>query len=189
MPRRRPVPDDIAPAGRLAGFVTAACLAVVGVAFLVPSFRAMNCTRGCTFSQHYAALITVVAIGVAGTGLAIGRAIWRRPVDVDGDTGWTWGLAALFILGMMLIASRVPQHTCPGGTWLDTNFSICIDVARGRRFPAGDRIWLKRAIIVAGWVLGFTVIRSPRWVWVAAPLAAAAWLVGTGWLLADAFLR
>jgi hypothetical protein len=187
--RRRPPPDAIAPAGRVAGYVTAASSLGVGIAFLVPALPALNCTRGCTFSQHFAALIVVTTIGLAAVSIGIGWAIRRRPVEADGDTGWTWGLGVLFVLGMMLIASRVPRYLCPDGAGLDANVSICIDAVRFRRFPPSDRIWAKRAIIGVGWVLGLTVMRSPRWVWVAAPVAAAVWLLGAGWLLVDTFYR
>ncbi len=189
MRSRRPVPDDIAPAGRLAGYVTAGSLIAVGMASLVFAVPAMDCTRGCTFSQHYAALISVTALAVTGIGFAVGWSVRRRPVAEDGDTGWTWSLGVLFILGMLLIASRVPRYTCPPGVVLDSNFGVCIDTVRLRRYPPGDWIWIKRVVVATGWLLGLTVIRSPRWVRVAAPVAAAAWLVGAGWLLVDSFVR
>ena len=183
------MPEAIAPSGRLAGYVTAASAFVVGVAFLLPAGPAMDCTRGCTFSQHYAALISAAAVALTVAGVGMGWSVRRRPVAADGDTGWTWGLAVLFILGMMLIASRVPRHVCPDGTILDTNVTICIDTVRSRRSAPADWIWTKRAIVAVGWLLGLTVIRTPRWVWIAAPVAATAWLVGAGWLLVDTFLR
>lgn len=186
--QRRPTPDDIAPGGRLAGYVTGACLLVTGLGFLVPALPALNCTRGCTFSQHVAGLIATGAAAFVAAGAAILWSVHRHPVAADGDTGWTWGLGVLFILGMMLIASRLPRYVCPDGSTLDTNFAICID-ARIRRSSPSDWIWAKRATIAAGWVLGLTVIRSPRWVWIAAPVAALVWLIGTGWLLVDTFLR
>jgi len=169
--------------------VTAASLLVVGVAYLLVAVPAMNCTRGCTFSQSYAALISAAALALATAGIAIGSSIRRRPVQGNGDTDWTWALGVLFIVGMLLIAARIPQFVCPDGVTLDANVSICIDTVHPRRFPPSDWIWLKRAILGLGVLLGLTVVRSSRWVWIAAPVAAATWFLGAGWLLFDSFLR
>ncbi|MGZ8598164.1 MAG: hypothetical protein ACXWXB_08185, partial [Actinomycetota bacterium] len=60
----------------------------------------------------------------------------------------------IFSIGVTLIAMRIPGHTCPDGVHLSPIFNTCIDEAR--RFPATSWVWPKRALLIAGLVVGFT---------------------------------
>jgi hypothetical protein len=86
--------------------------------------------------------------------------------------------------GVAVVASRLPSLTCSPGDRLDANFAICIG-PNGHRYAATSWVWLKWAIVSAGVALGPTAIRSLRAARVTAALAAAAWIVGFAWLLAD----
>ena len=45
------------------------------------------------------------------------------------------------------------------------------------------------AVVVVGVAVGLVVAMKPRWIRVTAPIAAAVWLVGFGWLIADTLVR
>jgi hypothetical protein len=182
---RRP-PEEVAPTGRIAGLTVGACLAVSGVAFVVASWDELTCTPAgaeCDDIAGIGGAVTFVALAVAIAGIAIMALTARRPVLESGSSAWTWGLAVIFSIGAILVAMRVPGHTCPDGVHLNPVFDICIDGAR--RFDATSWVWPKRALALAGLVAGFTVVRTTRRIWISTPGAAIAWFAGTGWLLYD----
>ena len=185
---RRP-PDDVAPAGRVAGLTVGACLLVSGLAFLVASWDELTCTPAGATCDDVAGIggaVSIAAIAAMLAGGAIVVLTVRRPVLASGSSAWTWGLGAIFAIGVGLVAMRLPGHSCPDGVHLTPIFNTCVDGAR--RFDATSWIWPKRALLVLGVVAGATVMRSPRRVWLTAPIAALAWFAGTGWLLYDTMI-
>jgi hypothetical protein len=185
----RRTPEEVAPAGRVAGLTVGACLLVSGAAFLVASWDELTCTppgATCDDVAGIGGAVSLVALAVLLAGVAIVVMTARRPVLASGSSAWTWGLGTIFAIGVGLVAMRLPGHSCPDGVHLSPIFNTCVDGAR--RFDATSWVWPKRALFVAGVVAGVTVMRSPRRVWLTAPIAAVAWFAGTGWLLYDTML-
>ena len=186
---RRGAPDDVSPAGRIAGLTVGACLLVSAGAFLVASWDELRCTPAgerCDDIAGVGGAVSLAAAAAAVAGVVVVAATVRRPVSGSASSAWTWGLAVLFTIGTTLIATRIPGHTCPDGIHLTPIFNTCVDGAR--RFDATSWQWPKRALLVSGAVVGFTLIRSPRRVWLTAPVAAITWFAGTGWLLYDTMI-
>lgn len=184
-----PARAEIGPAGRVAALVTGACLALGAVAFLVASWDELTCTPAgerCDDVAGVGGMVSLVALAVSVVALVIVVTTLRRPVLDSASNAWTWGLGLIFAIGVTLIATRIPGHTCPDGVHLNPIFQTCIDGAR--RFAATSWVWPKRILAVAGLVAGLTVMRSPKRVWLSAPIAAAAWFVGVGWLLYDTMI-
>jgi hypothetical protein len=182
---RRP-PEDIGPAGHVAGLTVGACLLVTGLSFLVASWDELTCTppgATCDDVAGTGGAVSLAALAAMIAGGAIIVLTARRPLVASGSTAWTWGLGTIFAIGVGLVALRLPGYSCPDGVHLSPIFNTCVDGAR--RFDATSWVWPKRALFVAGVVAGVTVMRSPRRVWLTAPIAAAAWFAGTGWLLYD----
>jgi hypothetical protein len=188
--RRSRLPaEEVSPAGRVAGLTVGVCLAVSGAAFLVASWDELTCTppgETCDDIAGIGGAVSIAALVVTIVGVAIVAMTARRPVVDSASTAWTWGLSVIFSIGVALIALRIPGHTCPEGVHLNPVFHTCIDGAR--RFDATSWVWPKRALLLAGFVVGFTLIRSPRRVWLTAPVAAIAWVAGTGWLLYETMI-
>jgi hypothetical protein len=185
----RRTPEEVAPAGRVAGLTVGACLLVSGAAFLVASWDELTCTppgATCDDVAGIGGAVSLVALAVLLAGVAIVVMTARRPVLASGSSAWTWGLGTIFAIGVGLVAMRLPGHSCPDGVHLSPIFNTCVDGAR--RFDATSWVWPKRALFVAGVVAGVTVMRSPRRVWLTAPIAAVAWFAGTGWLLYDTMI-
>jgi hypothetical protein len=183
---RWPPPDPISKPGRIAGYTTAGCLVVTSAAFLVASWDDLVCTNSCRFSPGLAALVWFVAIPIGLVGIAIARRVSLRPTQSDGPTNWTLSLVILFSGGVAVAATRLPSFTCKVGH-LDENFRLCIE-ASGRFSEPSNWIWLKGLIAILGLMIGIA-LRRPRRVYLAAPLAAIAWLFGFGWLLLDTVVR
>jgi hypothetical protein len=104
-----------------------------------------------------------------------------------GGSAWRFGLGAIFALGVIAAASRIPDLTCPRGYQLGGE--LCARVGVAARLAASDWVWLKDALIAAGIVVGAGVIaarRLTRYTW---PVAALVWLAGTGLLLFTTLLR
>jgi hypothetical protein len=182
---RWPPPPEISPAGRLAGYVTGACLAIAGGAFLAAAVGKIACSPAteCQWTSALGFLVALISMGPLLAGAAILISVHRRPTDAEGDSGWTWGLAVVFAFGISVIAARLPGWTCPAGYHLDAVFGLCIDGAE--RFDATSWVWAKRLVTIAGLAVALTLIRRPSAARVSAPAAAAAWAVGLGWLLLD----
>jgi hypothetical protein len=183
---RWPPPDPISKPGRIAGYTTAGCLVVTSGAFLVASWDDLVCTSSCRFSPGLAALVYFVAVPIGLVGIAIARRVSRRPIQSDGPTNWTLSLVILFSGGVAVAATRLPSFTCEVGH-LDQNVRLCIE-ASGRFSEPSNWIWLKALIVILGLMIGIA-LRRPRRIYLAAPLAAIAWLFGFGWLLLDTVVR
>jgi hypothetical protein len=111
----------------------------------------------------------------------MGVLVRRRAVSEAGTSGYTAFLSALFVAGILGIVASIPPYTCPAGTHVDPLAALCINART--RFDATSWLWLKWSIAVAAFVVGATIIWRPRWVRLTAPIAAASWFAGLGWLL------
>jgi hypothetical protein len=129
-----------------------------------------------------AALVWFIAVPIGLAGIAIAWLVSMRPTQTDGPTSWTLSLVILFSAGVAVAATRLPSFTCKVGH-LDANVRLCIE-ASGRFTDPSNWIWLKALIAILGLMIGIA-LRKPRRVYLAAPLAAIAWLFGFGWLLLD----
>jgi hypothetical protein len=180
-PRAR---TEISATGRVAGLTVGACVTIAGVAFLVASWDELTCRPAgerCDDLAGVGGAVSFAALAATIAGVSILVHTWRRPVVEGASSAWTWGLGIVFCLGVLAIGGLIPSHTCPGEARLSPAFATCVDGAE--RFEATSWLWPKRALWLAGLALGFTVMRSPRRVWLTAPVAAVVWLAGTGWLL------
>ena len=91
----RRAPDDVAPAGRVAGLTVGACLLVSGLAFLVASWDELTCTppgATCDDVAGTGGAVSLAALAAMVVGGAIVVLTARRPVVASGSTAWTWGL-------------------------------------------------------------------------------------------------
>lgn len=177
-------PEPISRAGRFAGYTTAGCLVIVGIAFTIAGLAAILCVTGCNVSPAYGGLALFVSVPVTLVGAAIARSVALRPLDPEGRSGWTWGLCLVFAAGVAVATTRFPSFTCSSGGHADPTLGLCIG-DRGQRYGATSWSWLKSLVALSGIGLGVFVMRSERIVWLTAPVAALAWIVGFGWLLAD----
>ena len=183
---RWPPPDPISKPGRIAGYTTAGCLVVTSGAFLVASWDDLVCTHNCPFPPGLAALVWFISVPIGLVGIAIAWLVSLRPTQSDGSITWILSLVILFSAGVAVAATRLPSFTCSVGH-LDANVRLCIE-ASGRFSEPSNWIWLKALIAILGLVIGMA-LRQPRRVYLAAPLAAIAWLFGFGWLLLDSVVR
>ena len=108
--------ESIAPAGRIAAFVTAACCVAMGFGLGVSLLDDLGCARpSCQRAAAAAALMTIGGLGLMALGVAISIGVRRRPVDEGGATGWFWGLGSIFLVSAVTAAWLVPSATCPEG--------------------------------------------------------------------------
>jgi len=128
-----------------------------------------------------------IAVPIGLVGIAIARRVSLRPTQSDGSTSWTLSLVILFSGGIAVAATRLPSFTCNVGH-LDPNFRVCIEAVSGRFSNPSNWIWLKALIAILGLMIGIA-LRQPKRVYLAAPVAAMAWLFGFGWLLLDTVVR
>jgi hypothetical protein len=138
----------------------------------------------CDAIAGLAGVVILLALAMAVTGLAIWWRVRRRYVLPDGGTGWKWGEGILTIVGLAVLATRIPRYVCPAGFELDGNFALCLSPTA--RFDATDRLLERTVIAVAGVVLGIALSKLS---WIPRSVAAAitlfAWFAGMGWLLID----
>lgn len=122
--------------------------------------------------------------------LGLGAAIWlhtrRRPVRNGQGSRSSWGLGALFALGLVLVSRQIPAWTCDIGRF-DEVLRSCVTVHT--RTDPHSAVALKDGLIAFGVLGGTAIAVMSRWVRLSAPVAAIAWMVGAGWLLLDAFVR
>jgi hypothetical protein len=179
---RWPPPSPISPEGRIAGLTTAGSVIASAVAWLAVTIRIALCTKGCTIEPGLGGLVLMPVAVALVAALALLRSIIGRPTDPEARSGWWWaGLGVIFTVGVAAAASGIPSLTCPDGTNLSF-FGFCAG-DHGARLAATSRVGMRRLIDVAGVVLGFTLMRSKRWVRVTAPVAGLVFLAGTSLLL------
>jgi hypothetical protein len=182
-----PPPAPIAPQAKVAALTTTIALVVAGAAYSFAAIRAAMCVGLCIVNRGFAGLIMLAVVPATLAAVAGVRSVSRRPVGPAGDSGWRFGLGAIFALGVWAAASRIPDLTCPHG--YELGGELCARVGVGARLAASRWIWLKDALIGVGVIIGATVIaarRLTRYTW---PVAALVWLVGSGLLLATTLLR
>jgi hypothetical protein len=177
-------PEPISRSGRIAGYTTAGCLLVAGIAFTIAAVATVLCTTGCRVSPAYGGLALFVSAPVILAGIAIVRSLARRPLDVAGSSGWTWGLCVVFAAGVAVATTRFPSFTCSSGGHVEPALALCIDDG-GQRYAATSWSWLKWLVAAASLGLGASVMRSTRALRLTAPVAVLAWIVGFGALLTD----
>ena len=184
--------DDLSPEGRIAAWTIVGLLAVTGVATIVAAWDEVwricgDELRGECVSRSSAAIL---ASGAATAGILVAVVIavrtHRRTIDRDGSSRWTWLLGAMTIVGAIVLSGRVPGFTCAQGRF-DPLLELCLHPPS----TSEPTSWMleKRAIVVAGSILGIVVAIRPRWIRVTAPLAGLVWLGGFGWLIADTLIR
>ena len=178
---RWPPPPAISPEGRIAGLTTTGCVIASSFVWLVVAVRIAMCTSGCEHEPGLGGLVLlIVAVPFFGA-IALFRATLIRPTDPDASAAWRFGLSVIFAVGVVAGASWIPSLTCPPGTTLSF-FGFCSD-GHGVRLDAASWVVQRRLIDVAGVVVGFTIIRSRRWVRVTAPVAGIVFVGGTVALL------
>jgi hypothetical protein len=145
------------------------------------------CLHHCAVNPAIGGVIALITIGATIVAAMLIRAVGKRPVDPAGDSGWTYGLSAIFVIGVFVaIATGIPRLTCPVGSHLAYS-GYCSGPHDVHLDP---RNWemLKRLSYLGAVIVGLAVIRRPGWVRVTAPVAALVWLAGTGYLLARALV-
>ncbi|MFL5737587.1 MAG: hypothetical protein ACJ76P_09640 [Actinomycetota bacterium] len=178
--------SEITPAGRIAGYTSAACLVVTGAGYLLFSVDEITCSPLYLPCARYAPGGIIIAIGAAFMlffGVVIGVLVRRRAVSEAGTSGYTVLLSFLFVAGVLGVVARIPTYTCPAGTHVDPLAALCINDRT--RFDATSWLLLKWAGAIAAGVIAATIIWRPRWIRVTAPIAAASWFAGLGWLLIE----
>jgi hypothetical protein len=167
--------------GRIAGLTTTGCVIVSALVWLVVWIRFALCVHECSFEPGLAGLIALLVAVALVAAVAMARAVLIRPTDPGAASTWRFGLSVIFAVGVIAAASVIPSLTCPTGTKLSF-FGFCAG-AHGARLPATSWTWVRRLIDVAGIVVGFTLVRSRRWITIGAVLASAVWLAGSVALL------
>lgn len=185
---RRDLSLGITTAGRIAGYTTALCLALMSVAYMAASWDELTCRpHACAREAAEAGLMWFATLFAVALGGAIAWTVHRTPVDPGGGSGWTWGLVVLFMAGTWTAVTRIPSLTCPAGYHLDVGFRLCI--GNVYRFGATSWTWLKTLLWAVFALVALAVIRSPRAMPWSAGVAALAWFVGMGWYLHDTLLK
>src|SRR5688572_15688590 len=80
--------EPISRSGRLAGYVTAGCLILAGIAYTIAAVAVIVCATGCRVAAAYGGLALFVSVPVAIVGTTIARSVARRPLDPAGSSGW-----------------------------------------------------------------------------------------------------
>jgi hypothetical protein len=179
---RWPPPPAISPEGRIAGLTTTGCVIASCAAWLWVAIRISMCTLGCEHEPGLGGLVMLVIALPFVAAIGLFRATIIRPTDPDASTAWRFGLSVIFAVGVVAGASWIPSLTCPPGTKLSF-FGFCSN-GQGVRLEAASWVLQRRLIDLAGVIVGFTIIRSRRWVRVTAPVAGLVFVGGTVALLA-----
>jgi len=179
--------SEISREGVFAGRVFSATLIVSAVALIGLSWddiwRVCGSVYGeCVERSAGGMILTIGSIAAIGWGVGILLRIRRRPVDASGSSRYVWALGALFALGGIFIAARIPAFTCERGHF-DDALAVCMHPPSIS--DATSWLLLKEAIVVIGLVGGVAVAARPRNVRVTAPVSVAVWGAGFGWLIVD----
>jgi hypothetical protein len=182
---------EISPAGALAGRTFSLLLIGSAVALVVVSWdelwRRCGAIEGrCVERAAGAGLLTILSAIAAAIGVGIWFRVRRRPVDPDGSSRYVWALGAVFAIGLVLVAARIPAFVCDRGRF-DDALELCMHPPSTSE-PA-SQLLLKRAVVVGGVVGGIVIASTPRLVRLWVILAIAAWLLGVGWTVTDTLVR
>lgn len=181
---------EISPEGRSAGFTVAVVLVVSGIAVIVAGWdelwrRCGASSEGCTTSAAAAALATFGAVAAIAAGGWLWWRIARRPVHPEGSSRFVLGISALFALGLLLLAWRIPAFTCERGRF-DEVLELCMHPPT----TSEPVRWflLRLACVTLGLAGAVAIALWPRWVRLTAPLAVIAWAGGLGLFLSQTLL-
>jgi hypothetical protein len=194
---RWPPPQPIDPSARLAALTTAGCLSAAGIAAIAFAWNELTCDvivdpgpertappSICDFVGAIGGVIALLGAAAFVGGVAVLLALRGREVREGGYAGWRWALALIFIVGGLILITRLPSATCTGPN--DTpSLGICIDEQGGGRYDATSWVWAKMLAAVAVPVIGLTVVPRRKVIPFTIPLTVAVWVVGIGWLLVD----
>ena len=179
--------SEISREGVFAGRVFSATLIVSAVALIGLSWDDIWRVCGSVYGQCVersagGMILTIGSIAAIGWGVGIHLRIRRRPVDASGSSRYVWTLGALFALGGIFIAARIPAFTCERGHF-DDALAVCMHPPSIS--DATSWLLLKEAMVVIGLLGGVAVAARPRNVRVTAPVSVAVWGAGFGWLIVD----
>jgi hypothetical protein len=179
--------SEISRDGALAGRAFSLTLLASAIALTALSWddvwRVCGAVQGDCVERSAGAFILMmgsVAAIVWGVGILV--RIRRRPPDPAGSSRYVWAVGALFALGFIFIAGRIPAYTCDRGHFDDV-LAVCMHPPSISK--ATSWLLLKGAIVVIGLLGGLLVSVRPRNVKLTAPISVAAWTIGFGWLIAD----
>ena len=179
--------SEISRDGALAGRAFSLTLLASAIALSALSWddvwRVCGAVQGdCVERSAGAFILTMGSIAAIVWGVGILVRIRRRPVDPAGSSRYVWAVGALFALGFIFIAGRIPAYTCDRGHFNDV-LAVCMHPPSIS--DATSWLLLKGAIVVIGLLGGLLVSVRPRNVKLTAPMSVAAWTIGFGWLIAD----
>ncbi len=179
---------EISPEGALAGKTFALVLLGSAAALVVASWedlwrRCGEATGPCVERAAAAGLLTILSVLAVVCGVGIWLRIRKRAVDPTGSSRYVWALGALFAIGLVLVAARIPAFTCGRGRF-DTLLQLCMHPP-STSDPA-SWLWAKKVIVVVGLAGGVAIAARPRAVRFSAAAALAAWAGGFGWVTVDA---
>jgi hypothetical protein len=178
--RVREVVTEISPEGRIAGLTVAAVLVVSGIVVLAAGWdelwRRCGASEGCTTSAA-AGLASLSSIAAIVAGAWMWRRIARRPVHPEGSSRHVLGLAALFGVGLLLLAWRIPAFTCERGRF-DEVLRLCMHPPTTSE-PVRWTL-LKLACVTLGLGGAAAIALWPKWVRLTAPVSTVAWATGVG---------
>jgi hypothetical protein len=173
--------EPISPAGRIAGYTTTICASVAGLAYLVIAGIIVECVHSCRVTPALGGLLFLFVAPPTAWAIWEVRHVARRPRSPDGSSAWRFGLGVLFAFGVAAGVSRFPDATCPAGFRLFVLADKCIGAQHALMDPT-SWVWAKDLTVLAGVLLGATIMRSRRYVRAASGVAALAWIVGMGML-------
>ena len=193
---RWPPPQPIDPAARLAALTTAGCLIAGGVATIAFAWNELTCTvvvdpgaartappSLCDFVSAIGGVMAFFGAAAIAGGVGVAWSLRGREVRAGGHDGWRWALAITFIVGSLILITRIPSETCGAG--FTPSFGLCIDTEGGGRYDASSWVWAKTLGAIAAVVIGIVVVPRRRMIAAAIPLTVVAWTAGIGWLLID----
>jgi hypothetical protein len=136
-----------------------------------------------------AGLASLGSIAAIVAGVWAWRRIARRPVHPEGSSRFVLGIAALFALGLLLLAWRIPAFTCERGRF-DEVLQLCMHPPTPPTTSEPVRWTLLRLVCATlGLAGGVAIALWPRGIRLTAPLAVLAWAGGAGLLLFQTLLR
>jgi hypothetical protein len=193
---RWPPPQPIDPAARLAALTTAGCLIAGGIATIALAWNELTCTvlvdpgaarsappSLCDFVSAIGGVVAFLGAAAFAGGVGIAWALRGREVREGAHDGWRWALAITFVVGALILITRIPSETCGAG--FTPSFGLCIDAEGGGRYDATSWVWAKMLGSVAALVIGFGVVPRLGLIAVTIPLTVVVWTAGIGWLLLD----
>lgn len=180
----------------MAAVTTAVCLLAAGLATIVLAWNELTCDvvvdpgparaappSVCDFVSAIGGIVAFLGIAALVGGAAVLWALRGREVRAGSHDGWRWSLAITFVVGALVLITRIPSETC--GPGFSPSFGLCIDATGGGRDDATSWVWAKTIGALATPVIGFGLVARRRLIALAIPLTVVTWTAGIGWLLLD----